>query len=87
MNWEYVQLIQLFNLLNTFTHTFFLSASSFKITQALSEEISEHKSDLTDTVEAGRELEGYTDAEPASLPDIGYSDLQRRYENLKVRDV
>ena len=53
--------------------------------QALSELIAEQKSELIDTVEAGHELEGYADAEPSSLPDIGYTDLQRRYDNLKVR--
>ena len=69
-------------------HSFFdkyFSSSSF--TQALSELIAEQRSDLTDTVEAGRELEGYTDAEPASLPDLGYTDLQRRYDHLKVRPM
>ena len=54
--------------------------------QALSEEISGHRPSLDDTVEAGRELEGYTDAESASLPDIGYTDLQRRYDIIKVCD-
>ena len=52
--------------------------------QALSEEISGHKADLDRTVEAGRDLESYTDAEPGSLPDIGYGDLQGRYDAVKV---
>ena len=47
-------------------------------------EISGHKSDLDCAVEAGRDLESYTDADPASLPDIGYSDLQKRYDAVKV---
>lgn len=35
----------------------------------------------------GHELEEYTDADRASLPDIGYSALQERYEALKVSSL
>ena len=62
----------------------FLSSTSPPLTQVLSEEVSGRKSGLDDTVEAGRDLEAYTDAEPASLPDIGYTDLWKRYNDIKV---
>ena len=52
--------------------------------QALQCEVSSHLPQLDETVTAGRELEGYTDAEKSSLPDIGYAALQERYAALKV---
>ena len=52
--------------------------------QALSSDIAAHKPQLEETVVAGRELEGYTDAEKASLPDIGYTALEERYNAAKV---
>lgn len=52
--------------------------------QALSSEIAAHKPQLEETVAAGRELEGYTDAEKATLPDIGYTALEERYNAAKV---
>ena len=54
------------------------------VCQALSSEIAAHKPQLEETVAAGRELEGYTDAEKASLPDIGYTALEERYNAAKV---
>lgn len=50
----------------------------------MSEEIAEHKQELEDVVRAGHKLESYTDAEPSSLPDIGYTALEERYKALKV---
>ena len=55
--------------------------------QALSEEISGHKSDLDSTVEAGRVLGSYTYSDAAAVPDIGLSDLQRRYDAIKVSET
>jgi hypothetical protein len=55
--------------------------------QAFSEEISGHKSDLDSTVEAGHELASYTYVDPAAVPDIGLSDLQRRYDAIKVNET
>jgi len=47
-------------------------------------EIAAHKPQLEETVAAGHELEGYTDAEKATLPDIGYTALEERYNAAKV---
>ena len=60
------------------------SSSLPSLCQALSSEIAAHKPQLEETVAAGRELEGYTDAEKASLPDIGYTALEERYNAAKV---
>ena len=48
------------------------------------EEIANHKSNLSDTIVAGHELESYTSADKASLPDLGYTSLEDRYNALKV---
>ena len=52
--------------------------------QVLLSDVEAHSPQLDQTVAAARELEDYTDAERASLPDIGYTALQERYETLKV---
>ena len=51
----------------------------------LEEDIERHHPELKDVVIAGRNLEDYTDADSATLPDIGYTALEDRYNALKVK--
>lgn len=53
----------------------------------LAEDIERHHPELKDVVIAGRTLEDYTDADSATLPDIGYTALEDRYNALKVEQL
>lgn len=48
------------------------------------EDIERHGIQLESVVSTGHELEKYTSADPSTLPDIGYSALEDRYDALKV---
>ena len=73
--------------LSTILDLWLLLCLSLLLRQALSEEISGHKSDLDSTVEAGHVLGSYTYSDAAAVPDIGLSDLQRRYDAIKVNET
>lgn len=48
------------------------------------EDIQRREPELEGVVTAGHALEGYTTADSATLPDIGYNTLEERYKALKV---
>ncbi len=48
------------------------------------EDIERHSSQLDSVVSSGHSLEEYTGVDPTTLPDIGYTAMEGRYDALKV---